>query len=77
MRRIIALQFPGVPGGNVPGIVEKIGENVAGLKAGDAVFGYNMIGGTYAERIAVDAAALALRPAALSVERAAAVAVVG
>ena len=77
MRQIFPLVFPWTPGGDVSGVIESVGEGVTGLTVGDTVFGYSVSGGAYAERIAVDAAAVALRPATLSVEEAAAVAIVG
>jgi NADPH:quinone reductase-like Zn-dependent oxidoreductase len=54
-----------------------VGEGVGDFKAGDEVFGYSMIGGAYAEFVAIDAGSIALRPATLSLEQGAAVAVVG
>jgi NADPH:quinone reductase-like Zn-dependent oxidoreductase len=77
MRQMFPLEFPWIPGGDVSGTVVSIGEGVTGFKVGDEVFGYSMTGGAYAEFVAVDAAALAIRPSALAVEQGAAVAVVG
>jgi len=77
MRQIFPLQFPWTPGGDVSGIVESVGESVTAFQPGDAVFGYSMTGGAYAELVAIDAAALAIRPPILTVEAAAAVGVVG
>jgi NADPH:quinone reductase-like Zn-dependent oxidoreductase len=64
MRQAFPLEFPWIPGG-------------VDFKAGDEVFGYSMTGGAYAEFVAIDATAIALRPSALTVEQGAAVAVVG
>lgn len=77
MRQIFPIEFPWTPGGDVSGVIASVGEGVANFKIGDPVFGYSMTGGAYAERIAIDAAAIAIRPADLSVEQAASVAVVG
>ncbi len=77
MRQAFPLDLPWVPGGDISGTVESIGEGVTNFKVGDAVFGYSMSGGAYAEYVAIDASAIALRPSALTVEQAAAVAVVG
>ena len=77
MRQVFPLQFPWIPGGDVSGIVESIGEGVTAFQPGDAVFGYSMTGGAYAELVAIDATALAIRPSILTVEAAAAVGVVG
>jgi len=77
MRQMFPLEFPWIPGGDVSGTVVSIDEGVTDFKPGDEVFGYSMTGGAYAEFVAIDAAALAIRPSALTVEQAAAVAVVG
>jgi NADPH:quinone reductase-like Zn-dependent oxidoreductase len=77
MRQMFPLQFPWIPGGDVSGTVESIGEGVTDFKPGDEVFGYSMTGGAYAEFVAVDATAIILRPSALTVEQGAAIAVVG
>ena len=77
MRQIFSLEFPWIPGGDVSGTVESVGEGVTNFKAGDKVFGYSVAGGAYAEFVAIDASALAIRPAALTVEQGAAVGVVG
>ena len=68
--------LPAVLGIDGAGVVEAVGEGVAGFKAGDAVFG--MIGGigghqgTLAEFIAAPAALFAKKPAALDMRQAAA-----
>ncbi len=77
MRQAFPLDLPWIPGGDVSGTVESVGEGVTNFKVGDAVFGYSMTGGAYAEYVAIDASAIAFRPSALTVEQAAAVAVVG
>jgi NADPH:quinone reductase-like Zn-dependent oxidoreductase len=77
MRQAFPLELPWIPGGDVSGTVESVGEGVTEFKAGDSVFGYSMTGGAYAEFVAINANAIALRPSTLSVEQAAAVAVVG
>jgi NADPH:quinone reductase-like Zn-dependent oxidoreductase len=77
MRQMFPLEFPWIPGGDVSGTVVSIGEGVTVFKVGDEVFGYSMTGGGYAEFIAIDGAALAIRSSALTVEQGAAVAVVG
>jgi NADPH:quinone reductase-like Zn-dependent oxidoreductase len=77
MRQVFPLELPWIPGGDVSGTVESVGEGVVDFKVGDNVFGYSMSGGAYAEFLAIDATALTLRPPALTVEQGAAVAVVG
>ena len=75
-RSMFPLVFPWTPGGDVSGVVEAVGEGVTAFHPGDAVFGFRMAGGAYAELVAVETGSLALRPTALSVEAAAGVAVV-
>jgi len=77
MRQVFPLELPWIPGGDVSGTVENVGEGVTDFKVGDEVFGYSMAGGGYAEFVAIDATALALRPPVLTAEQGAAVAVVG
>ena len=77
MRQVFPLELPWIPGGDVSGTVESVGEGVTNFKLGDEVFGYSMAGGAYAEFVAIDATALAIRPSALTVEQGAAVGVVG
>ncbi len=77
MREIMPLTFPWIPGGDVSGVVESVGAQVRDLAQGDEVFGYSMAGGAYAERIAVDGAALAVKPRTIQHEIAAAIGVVG
>ncbi len=77
MRQVFPLELPWIPGGDVSGTVESVGEGVTNFKPGDEVFGYSMAGGAYAEFVAIDATALAIRPSALTVEQGAAVGVVG
>ncbi len=64
-----------IPGGDIAGRVEAVGKNVTQFQPGDAVFGD--IGecgfGAYAEYVAVPAEALALKPANITFEEAAAV----
>ena len=64
-----------VPGFDVAGRVEAVGSNVTRLQAGDAVFGW--CEGSFAEYAAVPQSQLALKPANLSFEQAAAVPISG
>jgi NADPH:quinone reductase-like Zn-dependent oxidoreductase len=61
-----------VLGADLAGIVERTGAAVTGFNAGDEVFGEVALG-AFAEAVAVPEKALALKPAALSFEEAAAV----
>src|ERR1035441_3013592 len=45
MRQMFPLELPWIPGGDVSGTVESIGEGVTDFKLGDEVFGYGMTGG--------------------------------
>jgi len=62
------------PGSDVAGRVEEVGKNVTKFKPGDEVFGDNLPGGagTYAEYVCVPEKELALKPANISFEEAAA-----
>ncbi len=60
-----------VPGTDVAGVVEEIGEGVTELRPGDEVFGWSA--GTLAEFVCDSADHFVVRPANLSVERSAAV----
>lgn len=68
-----------IPGGDVSGTVEAVGKDVTQFHIGDEVFG-DLSGsgwGAYAENVAVPENALALKPANLSFEEAAAVPMAG
>lgn len=77
LRQVFPLEFPWTPGGDVAGRVAAIGEGVTAFQIGDEVFGYTREAGAYAEFVLVNAASLAHRPAAISREAAAAIALVG
>ncbi|WP_075122878.1 NADP-dependent oxidoreductase [Burkholderia paludis] len=77
LKAILPIRFPFVPGGDFSGVVEAIGEGVTGLRKGDAVYGSSAGGGTYAERVAVDAKRIAIKPTNLSHGEAASLALVG
>jgi len=71
-----------IPGTDIAGVVESVGNNVTRLKAGDEVFGECakhgwMNGGAYAEYVAVPQDYLALKPNNVSFEQAAAVPTAG
>jgi NADPH:quinone reductase-like Zn-dependent oxidoreductase len=72
-------KFPFALGRDFSGVVSAVGEGVTDLKVGDAVFGVCEAGqeGAYAEKIAVKAAIVAKKPAALSDVDAAALALTG
>jgi NADPH:quinone reductase-like Zn-dependent oxidoreductase len=72
-------KFPFALGRDFSGVISAIGEGVADLKVGDAVFGVCEAGqeGAYAEKIAVKAAIVAKKPDGLSDVNAAALALTG
>ena len=72
-------KFPFALGRDFSGVISAIGEGVADLKVGDAVFGACDAGqeGAYAEKIAVKAAIVAKKPDRLSHVNAAALALTG
>src|SRR5215472_7714253 len=77
LRQVFQLEFPWTPGGDVSGRVASVGEGVTKFKVGDEVFGYTREAGAYAEFVLVNAANLAHRPASISAEAGAAIALVG
>jgi NADPH:quinone reductase-like Zn-dependent oxidoreductase len=72
-------RFPYVPGRDFSGVVAGLGAAVGDLKVGDAVFGVCDVGqeGAYAEKLAIKAAIVARKPAALSHAECAALALAG
>lgn len=72
---ILPYSFPLVLGNDCAGVVIAVGAAVKGFKPGDAVYARvpEQRIGTFAERIAVDQNAVALKPANLSMEQAAAI----
>jgi NADPH:quinone reductase-like Zn-dependent oxidoreductase len=73
VRQILPIDLPWIPGHEFSGVVEQIGSDVAACAPGDAVFGANGTGDTYAEYLAVKAAAISRKPSNLSFEEAASV----
>src|ERR1700716_3419293 len=58
-RQVLPIDLPWIPGHEFSGVVEQIGGDVAAYAPGDAVFGANEIGGTYAEYLAIKPALIA------------------
>jgi NADPH:quinone reductase-like Zn-dependent oxidoreductase len=77
LRQVFPLKFPWTPGGDVAGRVAAVGEGVTSFKVGEDVFGYTREAGAYAEFVVLDAKSLAHRPASISAEQAAGIALVG
>jgi NADPH:quinone reductase-like Zn-dependent oxidoreductase len=72
-RQILPIDLPWIPGHEFSGVVEQIGNEIAGWVPGDAVFGANGTGGAYAEYLIVKPATIARKPSSLSFEEAASV----
>lgn len=72
-RNVFPLRFPWIPGYDLAGVIEAVGEQTQGLKKGDEVYGATLNGGTYAEYIAVSPEMIALKPRSLSFTEAASV----
>jgi NADPH:quinone reductase-like Zn-dependent oxidoreductase len=72
-------KFPYVLGRDFSGVISAVGEGVADLKVGDAVFGVCDVAqeGAYAEKIAIKAAIVAKKPDSISHPVAAALALAG
>jgi NADPH:quinone reductase-like Zn-dependent oxidoreductase len=74
-KQLLKYKPPFVLGHDVSGVVTEVGTGVSGFEVGDEVYARprDLRIGTFAEAIAIDAADLALKPASLSFEEAAAV----
>lgn len=72
---MIDARFPVIPGWDVAGVVVAVGADTPEFRIGDEVLAYarkeTVSAGTFAERVAVPAEAVALKPAELSWEQAA------
>ena len=66
-------QLPLIPGYDIAGTVAKVGAAVTKLKPGDAVYGYPLMGGGWAEYCVVDETDAALKPKSANYSEAAAV----
>ncbi|MET9504194.1 NADP-dependent oxidoreductase [Streptomyces sp. NPDC006622] len=71
MEAIFPTTLPAVPGGEIAGIVDAVGEDVDHLKEGDEVLGWSDTG-AYAQYALASAAVLALKPVGLDWTHAAA-----
>lgn len=78
---LLDTQFPVVPGWDVAGVVEAVGQDATEFTVGDEVYGYVrkdwVHGGTFAELVAAPVRTLARKPASLTFEEAAAVPLAG
>lgn len=75
MKEMFRHRLPLIPGVDVAGAIESVGDGVYDLKPGDAVYGFLGAGasGTYAEYVAAKASALAPKPQKLDFVQAAAI----
>ena len=71
--REFGTHLPLIPGYDIAGIVEKTGSAVTKLKVGDAVYGYPLMGGGWAEYCVVTETEAAPKPRSLTFVEAAAV----
>ena len=76
MKDIMPLHFSWIPGSDFAGVIEAVGKNVTGFKAGDEVYGNTAAAGGYAEYLAADTDKIALKPASLDWVQAASIPVV-
>jgi NADPH:quinone reductase-like Zn-dependent oxidoreductase len=72
-RANIPLELPAVLGCDFSGVVEAVGAEVRDFRPGEAVFGMTGLHGAFSDHVAVDAAQVAAKPAALDHVHAAAV----
>ncbi|HET8984943.1 MAG TPA: NADP-dependent oxidoreductase [Trueperaceae bacterium] len=77
-KQIFPMDLPLILGSDVAGRVVAVGDRVTGFEPGDEVYGHPGVGGvgTFADRVAVAAEHLALKPASISVVEAASLPVV-
>ncbi|PHQ51777.1 NADPH:quinone reductase [Streptomyces cinnamoneus] len=71
LAEVFPLALPHIPGVEAAGVVEAVGEGVAGVQAGDTVLGRTLTG-AYAEQALARADELVVKPVSLCWERAAA-----
>ena len=78
-RSMVPQTLPFIPGADIAGVIERVGEGVSGLTPGDAVFGATngQFTGAYAEYAVASAAMVAIKPPQVPFVEAAAVPVVG
>lgn len=78
MQKVMPVKLPFIPGSDLAGVIESVGDDVAALSAGQEVYGFipPTVGGTYAQYIAVPTDVLVAKHEALDFSSAASVPVV-
>src|SRR5262245_40669776 len=71
--KVAGARFGQVPGTDVSGVIETLGEGVSGWKVGEPVLGFARQSGSYAEYAVVPVNSLARKPNSLTFEQAAGV----
>ena len=71
--KVAARRMGKVPGTDVAGVIDTLGEGVTGWKAGDQVLGFARQSGSYAEYAVIPVAGLARKPTSMTFEQAAGV----
>ena len=66
MQQMMPLHLPWIPGLDVSGVVDQVGESVSGFQVGDAVYATVLGGGAYAEAMVAGAELFSHKPAQLS-----------
>ncbi|MFI6760324.1 NADP-dependent oxidoreductase [Micromonospora sp. NPDC050417] len=64
MREFLPVDFPYIPGGEVSGVVDEIGDGITGFSVGDEIFGFT-VGAAYAEYAVLAQDQFAQKPPAL------------
>src|SRR3954469_20575293 len=79
LQGMVSFTLPFIPGLDLAGVVDAVGEGVTTVAVGDAVYGYSnmMRQGAYAEYALVSAGEIAPKPASVDFETAASVPLVG
>lgn len=77
VRKRIPVPLPAVPGGDVSGVVDSLGEGVSGVRAGESLIAYIGLLGAYQTHVVIDPAIAAPKPANLDAVAAAAIPLAG
>lgn len=70
------IEFPWIPGYDVAGVVESVGDGCNSFRAGDEIYA-KCVGGSYAEYMVLDSEYASIKPAGMSFSEAASIAHVG